>query len=263
MLWNSRVLPRHKLLWWLALLGELPTKDRLARIFQIDNPVCPFCNTVDESLVHLLSLCPFTLHLWMASPWHLNPSILPASSITDWCYTLWSIDDAIQSNGAVIRFTACLMDMVLRIRNEVVHGAVVPSISTTFKRIIYSFNYLHDSFSLRSTPSILEWKAPHPDWIKVNFDAFVFDIGSIVVAVARDSSGVVVGWDATALSTMLLVEAEARACLLAVKLAVTKGWRCCEFEGDAKVVVEACSRDIGDIPWQVELMVKDIGALHS
>ncbi|KAL5569160.1 hypothetical protein UlMin_025735 [Ulmus minor] len=53
-IWNSRMLPRHKLLWWSNLLGVLPTRHHLARIFQIQDCSCLLCDDTNETSPYLL-----------------------------------------------------------------------------------------------------------------------------------------------------------------------------------------------------------------
>ncbi|PON31684.1 hypothetical protein PanWU01x14_367940 [Parasponia andersonii] len=40
-LWAAHIHPRHKIMWWQAILDILPTKCRIARVVNIENITCP------------------------------------------------------------------------------------------------------------------------------------------------------------------------------------------------------------------------------
>ena len=91
-LWSSKLLPRHKLMWWLCLLSVLPTRSRLARFLHITDISCPLCNSANESTEHLFSYYPMAAHLWFNSEWQLNTQSSPGKSMFDWCNELWYIE---------------------------------------------------------------------------------------------------------------------------------------------------------------------------
>lgn len=66
-IWRNPSPPRAQLTLWLASLGKLKTGDKLvAQGFLDDQQVmCPFCNSVIESNMHILFTCFFSWRVWM------------------------------------------------------------------------------------------------------------------------------------------------------------------------------------------------------
>ncbi|XP_060974253.1 uncharacterized protein LOC133039384 [Cannabis sativa] len=68
-LWNSKILERHKILWWGILSNALPIREILVKRIQIEDVTCPLCGEAEESMEHLFLYCNFAYHLWKSSPW--------------------------------------------------------------------------------------------------------------------------------------------------------------------------------------------------
>ncbi|XP_073263899.1 uncharacterized protein [Populus alba] len=60
--WEQWSLPRHSFSLWLAMLGKLQTRDRLQ--FLSPDPICPLCQSADESHAHLFFNCDWSSSLW-------------------------------------------------------------------------------------------------------------------------------------------------------------------------------------------------------
>ena len=88
MVWKMWAPPKVKFFSWLALQDRIWTADRLERRGWDNCGLCPLCNQVQESGVHLFAKCRFTLRLWRMlidkyglahldpSDWHLEDSLL-------------------------------------------------------------------------------------------------------------------------------------------------------------------------------------------
>lgn len=65
-LWKSLVPHRIEIFTWLALLGKLNTKDKLARLRIVDpsNSLCVLCNSWEESCCHIFLHCSVASSLW-------------------------------------------------------------------------------------------------------------------------------------------------------------------------------------------------------
>ena len=57
---------------WCIAANCLPTKDRLARFYDLDDVLCPLCKDTEESSLHLFISCPFTRAVWFNSQWGLS-----------------------------------------------------------------------------------------------------------------------------------------------------------------------------------------------
>ncbi|XP_058725891.1 uncharacterized protein LOC131597198 [Vicia villosa] len=58
--------PRAKVILWLAIQNRLPTKQRLYKLGMLQQQICELYDGEDESLDHLLFLCPQAVGIWTA-----------------------------------------------------------------------------------------------------------------------------------------------------------------------------------------------------
>ncbi|XP_012841270.1 PREDICTED: uncharacterized protein LOC105961590 [Erythranthe guttata] len=87
-----------------------------------------------------------------------------------------------------------------------------------------------------------EWTRPPSGVIKINFDAAVprGELYFSIAAIARDNGGDCVGWKVESFRGSLLpVECEAKAALLAINMAKAKGWESVIIEGDYLQIISA------------------------
>ena len=63
---NNIASPKSKFILWLAVLGRLATKDRLAQRNVTQDAQCILCNAAVETVDHLFCHCPSTLQVWTA-----------------------------------------------------------------------------------------------------------------------------------------------------------------------------------------------------
>uniref|UniRef100_A0A803PQ46 Reverse transcriptase zinc-binding domain-containing protein n=1 Tax=Cannabis sativa TaxID=3483 RepID=A0A803PQ46_CANSA len=62
-LWNSRILERHKVMWWSILSNVIPVRVVLLKRFHIEDSSCPICGVEEESIEHLFLHCNPAFHL--------------------------------------------------------------------------------------------------------------------------------------------------------------------------------------------------------
>uniref|UniRef100_A0A803PSS9 Reverse transcriptase zinc-binding domain-containing protein n=1 Tax=Cannabis sativa TaxID=3483 RepID=A0A803PSS9_CANSA len=72
-LWNSKLLERHKILWWSILSNALPIQSILNKRFKEEDPLCPVFGDDEEIMELLFLLCNLAFHLWRSSPWGIFP----------------------------------------------------------------------------------------------------------------------------------------------------------------------------------------------
>ncbi|XP_048498219.1 uncharacterized protein LOC125496719 [Beta vulgaris subsp. vulgaris] len=65
LLCNNKASPRSLFITWLAVLGRLATKSRLAQWNMISDTTCVLCNDAEEDIQHLFFNCPFSTDIWM------------------------------------------------------------------------------------------------------------------------------------------------------------------------------------------------------
>jgi hypothetical protein len=62
--WSLNVPNNVKMFIWRACHNLLPTKLNLFKRRVIDSPLCPICNQVEESVEHIVWLCPSAVDVW-------------------------------------------------------------------------------------------------------------------------------------------------------------------------------------------------------
>ncbi|XP_061995649.1 disease resistance-like protein DSC1 isoform X1 [Rosa rugosa] len=67
-IWSLKVLPKIKSFFWRVLCNALPTYLNLFRKNLVRNPMCPICHDYEESIEHVLLLCPWVETVWFGSP---------------------------------------------------------------------------------------------------------------------------------------------------------------------------------------------------
>ncbi|KAL5574665.1 hypothetical protein UlMin_016364 [Ulmus minor] len=220
-IWNSRILPRHKLLWWQLLNDFFPTRLRLNRLFSISDLSCVICKYVDENIIHLLFHCDFSRRLWLASPWTIHPDPSSFSSALDCVHFIWQCDEiAGNHNEEIWLFASILLDSIWRIRNSVLHGNTLPNPSSSYQLISKSFTATMNALKPNSLPLVSTWSPPLEGWTKINFDAATCPSFLVAAAVVRDWRGKVIKWQVRELVTSDPLEAEAVALEIAISLAI-------------------------------------------
>jgi hypothetical protein len=93
--WKVKAEPKIRFHCWLLLQDRLWTADRLHRRGMPAQDLCPLCDQVPESAVHLSILCPFAKEVWQAfsSDHPLAAAIgTSATSIRAWWRRIWKLN---------------------------------------------------------------------------------------------------------------------------------------------------------------------------
>ncbi|XP_019257768.1 PREDICTED: uncharacterized protein LOC109235982 [Nicotiana attenuata] len=61
---NNGGMPKWNFILYMAILGKLNTRDRLARWEVTNELLCPMCNVEEESVEHLFFKCTFAAAIW-------------------------------------------------------------------------------------------------------------------------------------------------------------------------------------------------------
>ncbi|XP_060962306.1 uncharacterized protein LOC133032394 [Cannabis sativa] len=200
-LWNSKILERHKVLWWCILSSALPVRAVLGTRFHLEDQSCPLCGRGGESIEHLFLSCEVALHFWRSSLW---------------------------------------VDTIWRVRNEKVHNNYPVDFNKCIDNICNSYADMYDTLFHSPSPPLKEtWSPPPQDWIKLNCDVKV-DLDSMCIAVvARDHFSRVIRVQTARENYSDVLCGEAAACSLAVTVALDIGSKYVIVESDSSVVINA------------------------
>ncbi|XP_060959435.1 uncharacterized protein LOC133030647 [Cannabis sativa] len=250
-LWNSKILERHKVLWWSILSNALPLRALLAKRMNIDETSCPICGVGDETMEHLFLYCNFASHLWRVSPWGVMPVLDSGARMWDWVSFLWNLKTRGVDTDDLFLYASIVVDTIWRARNDKVHNNTMGSLIHYIDSI--SGCYADYSSCLSMPPQDVVssiWSPPPEDWIKINCDVRVGGDSMCVVAIARDHKESILWVASKMLQFADSLIGEAAACLLAMETAASRQHPFVMVESDSESVIKNLKG--GESLWGIE-----------
>lgn len=194
-LWNVRAPPKCRDLVWRAANNAIPVLQLLQQRHVPVHNSCPLCNSVSESVLHVLVTCPFAKRVWLASSigWLFPQS----ASFLAW---LCSVLQLVRKEDQAMVVMICWA--LWQARNDVVWSSKWSSPAAVVYRartILYDWcnaRHVDDSSSdaVPAPPPLHFWVPPLQGFLKANVDAAVFPDGFIGVGgVLRSYDGSFVG----------------------------------------------------------------------
>ncbi|KAM6590718.1 hypothetical protein CsatA_013323 [Cannabis sativa] len=239
-LWNSRIVERHKVLWWCILSQALPVRAVIRRRIQIEDTSCPFCGLAEETVEHLFLTCDVAMHLWRSSPWGIFPVCNTGIRVWDWVKFIWSLNKRGIRVEDVFLYASIIVDNIWRMRNEVVHNNSTPDIIKCMDQIGFSYAESHASLLPSPPPPAKDsWTPPPLDWIKLNCDVRVGLESMCIAVVARNHLGRVTAIHTSRLDFSEALCGEAAACCLAVSVALNLKYKYVIVENDSRLTINA------------------------
>jgi ribonuclease HI len=240
-IWKFPIPNVEKNFLWSACHEILPTRANLHKCKVVENPMCPLCEREDETEAHILWNCPSAADVWSA-----GMRIFQKSSFHNQQF-LQIVEEMVErcTNEEIKQFSGISRRLWLR-RNEVVYGgnfANPTAIVQVTVEAIAAFKAAQGSgYSSSGMVRVNQWRAPPVGWLTANWDAAInnkegrWGLGMIL----RDHTGRMIAAKCSArLGCLNPAAAEAIAALEAMVLCCRLGYDRIQFEGNAKLVVEA------------------------
>ncbi|XP_060968744.1 uncharacterized protein LOC133036241 [Cannabis sativa] len=239
-LWNSKILERHKMLWWCILSKALPLRVVIHRRFPIEDTNCPLCGRGEETFEHLFLTCEVAFHLWKSSPWGIYPVCNTGIRPWDWVKFIWDLKHKGVYVDDVFLYASIIVDTIWRTRNDKVHNNSPVDVKRCIDSICNSYADLHATIFPPPSPYLpQDWKPPPLDWIKLNCDVKVGLDSMCSAVVARDYLGRVLRITTARLGFADALCGEAAACCLAIETALDLKANFVIVENDSSVVINA------------------------
>uniref|UniRef100_A0A803L0F3 Reverse transcriptase zinc-binding domain-containing protein n=1 Tax=Chenopodium quinoa TaxID=63459 RepID=A0A803L0F3_CHEQI len=83
--WNSDNTPKVKHFAWRAIKGAVDARQSLIQRGMNIDPICPMCGIENESVMHMLALCPDAKRIWYLSPLRLEVGKYEGLEFGEWC----------------------------------------------------------------------------------------------------------------------------------------------------------------------------------
>jgi len=255
-IWRACIPPSHSFVFWRLMLYKLPTDENLQRRRCTLVSICGLCYKQAETSPHLFLSCDFVLAVWHCIGLKLNrtlslDSILSLLSCVPTCCSSQVRDVYV---AAIVHSVYCIWLS----RNALRFSFVPPSLHATMARVssfvamsgmhsndnclTYDVAVLNSFFippNYRHFKDIISvvWKPPTITWVKVNMDDSVIDNNASCGGLFRDFRGTFLGYFASNVGHVSVLEAELLCLILAMEFAASNHWTRLWIECDSSSVV--------------------------
>ncbi|KAM2163458.1 hypothetical protein ACFX1Q_041141 [Malus domestica] len=181
------------------------------------SPICPLCNSFDESIEHLFLFCPWVEVVWFGGRLNLRPNRQQVSSWASWLMQM----GAAENGSAEVIYPSRVVAAVSRSVSDY-QGTILRQSS----RSLLNHSSLGDG---------VKWSHPDHGVIKINVDASweaKSGVGFTGV-VARDEQGCFLAASRQKIKATGATMAEALAILHGCNLGVSNGWNSICVESDS------------------------------
>ena len=269
-IWQLEAPPKIRMFMWRILHRALATRLDLSKRHVVVSPTCHICNKEDESVEHMLLMCPWVEPVWFGSQLNYKVNMTEIDTFQNWLFSL--ILTNMGSKRDKNRILSHVAFACWNIWKERCH-AIFNQKTVSPLQVIHKINCAHAAYmeaskrsqhvsmgNTQSNQAQLEgvhqacsvWSTPEPSWYKVNVDANWNSITKkgYVATVIRDSNGTFIDARRQSVSASGVQEAEAKAILEGCKLAIQLELRKVIIESDSKEVVSSLYNSIYQGSWQ-------------
>ncbi|XP_004301837.1 PREDICTED: putative ribonuclease H protein At1g65750-like [Fragaria vesca subsp. vesca] len=187
--WKVRVLPKVKSFVWRLMRNILPTKVALSKKICMEEQLCPFCRTENETALHLFKECSGAACMLIISPLGLRARNHGANNMEEWVVGMMDV----LTTGQVEMFFMLLWALWVERNNMVWQGTSFDPINTVTwsMLLLQEYQNLHPCETKLKRRKVSErWKFPPSGRLKLNFDGAYRDDGwGGAGVIVRDEQG--------------------------------------------------------------------------
>lgn len=252
MIWKAKNPDRNKQFIWRLQHNAIATRRNLVRKKIASDPRCPICKMEEETIEHLLFLCPWTTSVWFGLQLCPVPKKENVTHFGDWIDSLvdpsWCLVADKDTLFAILMVT---LWCIWKARNAMVFEDYNPNPND----ILYSIKVSWSNYQLPIPLSrhslgvsgsqrnfVARWRPPRGQVMKFNSDA-QFDLGSgkgCTSIVGRNNLGIMVAGSTSKIFAFSALVAEASALREAISLVVSLQIPSVLLESDCLVLIEVC-----------------------
>ncbi|XP_019459917.1 PREDICTED: uncharacterized protein LOC109359677 [Lupinus angustifolius] len=259
--WSNCIPPSKSFTFWRLHKNRMPTDENLQRRGMSVVSICTMCLASQETSDHLFLKCHFAVTLWNWLSCSLNTYIDTNStaSILQVCFKSWSP----QVKEVVVAAIINIVSAIWYCRNKARFDDAKTTTSKAISRIIRETSLFGNTSKLYSNPSLQKlvflkmlkvdinhykalaiveviWLSPSLGWTKINTDGAAH--GSPGHAggggIFRDNEGAIQSCFATYYGVHDSLYAELLSAIIAIEIAVFKGWKDIWLQCDSAIVVD-------------------------
>ncbi|XP_020969282.1 uncharacterized protein LOC110267813 [Arachis ipaensis] len=253
-IWRLPVPEKVKMFLWKAVHGILPVNANLYQRKSALTPKCSICHEQDETIEHVLLLCPWTRAVWFGSSIQIVPTAYDVKSFEEWLIN--TIDKIKKLAGSeqdkVLCKLGCVCWCIWKTRNQHIfqqtklnpHNTIIHSeqIAAEYHNTTKDLNKDNRAMADRNGENRrITWRPPARNKMKVNIDAaFQRETGiATTAAVFRDWQGKIITGASSKFKSTSALAAEAQAYREALILTKNLQIRNCIIESDCLPLVQA------------------------
>ncbi|XP_068329845.1 uncharacterized protein [Pyrus communis] len=261
-MWQLKTPPKIRNFMWRALNRALATMENLFKRRCSPSPCCPICLDQDESVEHMLLLCPWVEPIWFGGPLSYRVNRASISTLPAWVISFFGSNLGSKEEIArILMYMAVTCWHIWKTRCSFVfdHLGIDPN------RVIMATLTSVQGFLEATGASVCRpqrarshpcppacWGPPCSPFMKVNVDASweAHSKGGFAGVVIRDHEGKFVAAKRGRIGAPSVAVAEAAAILLGCELAFELELDCIIVESDSRENIHCLTQDISRGSWE-------------
>ncbi|KAH6758884.1 hypothetical protein C2S51_019119 [Perilla frutescens var. frutescens] len=278
-LWQQAIPVRRSIVCWRAILGRLPTMEKVRRLGSIDPLFCILCRKEEETFDHLFYGCSVVRQVWqwlfhlfqieerdfysffelisfcVKCKFSSQIAILWRIGVITLVWSIWNV----RNRATYDEYKPSWFSMVTAVRIALRESEFISAKMGFMKNNMEDLSILCAAGvkGRIKTPNLLKsvvWFPPPRGWVKINTDSSAVGAPGILAygGILRNHMGSVIACFHENLGVGFAFEAEIWGAVLALEFALSRGMRFIWLEVDSMFVVSMFSKESSLIPWRIK-----------